>query len=801
YDKYVVFCPTSSPQSAILGDKSDARGWDEWLPSVVETSMDGMEVKVRGFGGCAATAPLFIAELQGGWFNHYTLSTSYDNVYDYYGEDYTRLLLDTCLAQGVTMLNYYMVYGGTNHGTLGDPDVYTSYDYSACVREFGFVSGRARKLRLGFAFARSFGAPLVGRSERVNGAVEVVPGKMAMGSRRCVGALLHFYRNFAANKAAEYVARVSGVELKGRLGYKRSFVGLGEYVSGTSGLRLVFGTLPVYVRTHVLVGRGEEQAEVWVVQNDAFAGGELAFDGRVKVGKSGGSLAPSVEVSEGEQLVSVVKFGGEVGWCSLQLAGEAGQLLILALKEKDLYTLVPTFEESFWFGADGDVAEAVASCDPLSLIWGAYGVQHDVVAKKLDLEWQHNQQAAFALFSASAVAFGVYGFAPVADPSNPYHGFPGLLTRQCSTALANSLASIHIRHAQETLVAATLDGWSLRDTHFEELPWTQLSVTGFDKTVPSKDTFDLGYTSGHVLYKLTVGAKVFQPSKDVNLKLSLNARHRTLVSLNGKLIVGGHTTYSLELGRAGSKQGPDPFRDTRDYVLPFEYLHRDGQDNVVYVIVESWGMKRQPNIFNDVRCPLGILNVGLVSTPTGGDRTGIFTRRIEFGLHVSGVDVRTLHEPFNLSGFPDEHTENGWTQASDKKPVVARDGPVAQLRLGSDHLPRWFKATLRVSADVASGGLRTPLRLRLSGRATAHVWVGGIYVARYYGNGDCSQYSFNVPETLAHGEQPVKVLVYDGREGADWVGLEVVGWEISKENLSGNLVEGGELFSTFTESL
>lgn len=64
---------------------------------------------------------MFIPELQGGWFNHYQLQHTYDQIFDYYGDEYTKLIVEASLAQGVTMASVYMIYGGTNWGTLGDP--------------------------------------------------------------------------------------------------------------------------------------------------------------------------------------------------------------------------------------------------------------------------------------------------------------------------------------------------------------------------------------------------------------------------------------------------------------------------------------------------------------------------------------------------------------------------------------------------------------------------------------------------------------------------------------------------------
>jgi hypothetical protein len=143
FDKYVIFCPTSSPYAAVAGgERFNNSTWGEWDPKVFKNSLDKIEETVRGYGGGASHSPMLIPELQGGWFNHYTVNATYDDVYNYFGDFLTRTIVETALAQGSTALNLYMYYGGTNWGTLGDPDVYTSYDYSACIREYGHLSKR-----------------------------------------------------------------------------------------------------------------------------------------------------------------------------------------------------------------------------------------------------------------------------------------------------------------------------------------------------------------------------------------------------------------------------------------------------------------------------------------------------------------------------------------------------------------------------------------------------------------------------------------------------------------------------------
>ena len=119
FDKYIVFCPTSAPLATLSGKNESKTGWAEWSVKDVTNGIEGMEDRVRSIGGGAAESPIFIAELQGGWFNHYTVKHTYDDVYSFYGESYTNLVLDSILTQGVTMFSYYMFYGGTNWGTIG----------------------------------------------------------------------------------------------------------------------------------------------------------------------------------------------------------------------------------------------------------------------------------------------------------------------------------------------------------------------------------------------------------------------------------------------------------------------------------------------------------------------------------------------------------------------------------------------------------------------------------------------------------------------------------------------------------
>jgi beta-galactosidase GanA len=82
--------------------------------------------------------PLYLPEFQGGSFDGWG-GSGYDNCYNLTGPDFENIFYKNNVAQGVTMQSNYMGVGGTNWGWLPDPDVYTSYDYGAAIRETGEI--------------------------------------------------------------------------------------------------------------------------------------------------------------------------------------------------------------------------------------------------------------------------------------------------------------------------------------------------------------------------------------------------------------------------------------------------------------------------------------------------------------------------------------------------------------------------------------------------------------------------------------------------------------------------------------
>jgi len=76
--------------------------------------------------------PMFVSELQGGSFDPWG-GNGYDAIAKTLDGDWLNVLDQSALAQGAAAVNTYMFAGGTTWGYMGDPGVYTSYDYGAPI--------------------------------------------------------------------------------------------------------------------------------------------------------------------------------------------------------------------------------------------------------------------------------------------------------------------------------------------------------------------------------------------------------------------------------------------------------------------------------------------------------------------------------------------------------------------------------------------------------------------------------------------------------------------------------------------
>ena len=90
---------------------------------------------VRGGSSASPLTPGFTAEFGNGWFDYWGSNGLYGCVAERLGGGYERVFYGTNIANGLTLQNFYMAFGGTSWGWLPAPVVYTSYDYGAAIDE------------------------------------------------------------------------------------------------------------------------------------------------------------------------------------------------------------------------------------------------------------------------------------------------------------------------------------------------------------------------------------------------------------------------------------------------------------------------------------------------------------------------------------------------------------------------------------------------------------------------------------------------------------------------------------------
>ncbi|KAI8386870.1 glycoside hydrolase superfamily [Blakeslea trispora] len=736
FDKYVIFAPSSSPKSWLIDSGVSVGSWEEWNPKNVEKSMDNLEKKVRSFGGGAKDSPMFIPELQGGWFNHYQLQHTYDQIFDFYGDEYTKLILESSLAQGVTMASTYIIYGGTNWGAIGDPDVYTSYDYSGCIREFGMLSSRGRNVRKTMLLTRSFD-PYFTMTERVTRPnVKPSISHVLNLQREAVSGdqnvTFTFLRNFDRKKRETFDITVKeetgSLTVSCFLPYKTSFIAVGNYTAA-NGAHLIFSAIPILTR--LVSPNGKD--EVWIVEPNIV--GSMAFANKEM--QISGNMQDSSLRSDGPGVI--LSFVADHGWTKLETT--EGNLYIIGLTRQDAGTAFAHFEEPYW--------NQGTKRYPSFIAWGADNFYFDKKTRQLEINHRRTEEQVHLV-----------SFDQLSELSNSdTYDVPVVRTFKYK---AQKHEPVHVK--------MDYTHWESRAVRFNELPWENVKRLSENGSAIF-DAIDYHYTSGHVLYRTQFRTP---DSEHPKVSLSLNMRNRATIILNGH-IIGGHTTYSRQLFMPGAKIGPDPyFIGSKSYELA-PYLSRsDNLENELIVLVESFGLNRQAFVMNDVRNPRGIISAkfsGLSKSPE---------------WEITGVDVRKLSNPYNTTGFPDEIVSSDWE--SFKEVQLAKEKCIIPLKVTQG--VQWLRFRFDNIHKSSSSLYNIPLRLHLDGSWTAMVFLNDVFVARYYGNGDGPQHDFYLPDGLVHAKNnQVKILAYTWEDTE--AELHISGWPV--------LADSGNVITHYTE--
>ncbi len=121
---------------ATPGSPSTAPDWGIWGPG-----------GAKGGSTASPNTPGFVAEFGGGWFDYWGSQGTYKCTSVREGPGYERVFYKTNIANGLTLQNFYMTFGGTSWGWLPAPVVYTSYDYGAAFDEARQIRPKATAMK------------------------------------------------------------------------------------------------------------------------------------------------------------------------------------------------------------------------------------------------------------------------------------------------------------------------------------------------------------------------------------------------------------------------------------------------------------------------------------------------------------------------------------------------------------------------------------------------------------------------------------------------------------------------------
>ncbi|MGH8022847.1 MAG: beta-galactosidase [Limisphaerales bacterium] len=153
-------------------------------------NVDGIQKDIEKLRREQPDAPLGTTELQGGWFSQVggKLSQDQDGIT---GAEINNLTL-FAIQNGETLLNYYMLVGGSNFGDWAARGVTTTYDYDAPIREWGGVGDRYQRVRAIGHFLQRHGAQLA-RSVPVHCDASTVQKDVTIAERRAPDGSRYFF--------------------------------------------------------------------------------------------------------------------------------------------------------------------------------------------------------------------------------------------------------------------------------------------------------------------------------------------------------------------------------------------------------------------------------------------------------------------------------------------------------------------------------------------------------------------------------------------------------------------------------
>ncbi|KAF8645087.1 hypothetical protein AX16_008145 [Volvariella volvacea WC 439] len=215
----------------------------------------------------APSNPLCLAEFGGGYLLGWGSVTRGGTGYEKYSNDLTdtsfeNIFYKDAYAQTTTILNIYMLFGGTNWGQTGEPTVYSSYDYGGGINENRVATPKMNEMRLQGLFLRVsrdlLGSNLLGNGTNYTTSQLIYTAELRHPS---TGAAFYFMRHNASTSTELTTTQLKAVTSLGSVTIPRSgvltFDGremkiiVTDYVFGKSNSKILYSTAEVTTWTTI----------------------------------------------------------------------------------------------------------------------------------------------------------------------------------------------------------------------------------------------------------------------------------------------------------------------------------------------------------------------------------------------------------------------------------------------------------------------------------------------------------------------------------------------------------------------
>ncbi|KAI4731224.1 hypothetical protein E4T49_00989 [Aureobasidium sp. EXF-10728] len=679
-----------------VGGAVNIYGLDSYPGGLSCTNIDSGFNLVRNyyqwFQNYSYTQPEFWPEFEAGYFTPWG-GTFYDDCLAEHDPAFADVYYKNNIGQRGTMMSLYMAMGATNWGNLAAPVVYTSYDYSAPMRETRELQLKMFQTKMIALFTR-VSQDLLYTNMESNGTGNAVSTQdIWTWVLRNPNTTAGFYVTQHSKSSSRAVTifslylqtslgsvTVPDVQLNGR----QSKIVVTDYHFGKHTL--------LYSSVDVLTYGLLDSTTVLVLYLEGGQVGEFALPGDISFKSYGNTNITA----------SRIKTNGTSSYTKFTYKQSAGTTAIQLSNGALMYLLDVSTAWSFW--APPTTSNPNVATDEQIFAIGPYLVRNASISSNVAfIHGDNTNSTTLEVFVGNANVDTI-----------AWNGRELPTKKTAYGALRADLASI----LERTVSIPTLSGWQVANSlpeaarDYDDSAWTVCNKTTTRAPVkplslPVLYSSDYGYYSGNKIYRGYFDGK---SAKSANVTAQGGSAAGWSAWLNGKL-VGGHP-------------GNASLLSTWD-VLDFTGVTLYDKDNVLTIVTDYTGHD-ETSTAKGPENPRGLLGAVLKSA---GNATGTFKQWKIQGNAGGSANIDPVRGPLNEGGLYGERL--GWHLPGFVPSGDDWSASSPAQGLNSSGI-RWYLTTFELDID---SDLDVPIGLELSAPsgtvASVQIFLNGYQYGKY----------------------------------------------------------------------